>query len=63
MKYQIISATNPRALSTAVNEWLEQGWQPLGAPIAAKEDSFWSQAVVKGFELQVRGPRWEGGPR
>lgn len=64
MQYLIVTESNPRALTTTVNEFLTQGWQPLGAPLHTVEGDYrWSQALVKGMEIQVRGPRWEGGPR
>jgi hypothetical protein len=30
MKYQIVTATGVENLQPIVNEWIQQGWEPLG---------------------------------
>lgn len=35
INYGIVSATDSKALVTAVMAWIDQGWQPLGSVVVA----------------------------
>ena len=60
MQYEIIQSQRLENLEKKVQDKVEIGWQPLGpaTPISWGDSSVtFMQTLVKGMEVQVRGPR------
>ena len=50
INYDILSATDRKALVEIVEEYNKEGWMPLGSPVygfKAETDFLWHQAIIR----------------